>query len=268
MLSLSFIEMKAIKELGQHFLNDASVASEIADLGCIEEGERIWEIGPGPGILTKEILDRGAELEAFELDRRMAHILKQNFGESVQLQMIDILKLDWLRQLDSGKKPIKLIANIPYQITSPLLYRIEEHADSFSRIVMMIQQEVAYRLSAEPGKKSYGPLSIRLGLRFDIHTKLKVGKEYFDPVPKVDSAVIVMTPRSNPVQISHPKLFYELINAAFAHRRKTLRNNLLPMLGKDRVSRLEVNSEIDFRRRAETLGESEYILLSDLIAEL
>lgn len=268
MLSLSFINMKAIKELGQHFLNDPSVASNIADLGRIQAGERIWEIGPGPGILTQELLDQGAKLETFELDRRMAGILEDRFGEKLSLTLIDILRLDWQRQLDQGEVPLKLIANIPYQITSPLLYKIEAHASSFSRIVLMIQQEVADRLSAVPGKKSFGPLTLRLGVRFDIHTAFKVGKEFFDPVPKVDSAVIVMTPRKDPANISHPSVFYELITSAFAHRRKTLRNNLIPMIGRDGLSKLEQASEIDFSRRAETLCEKDYILLSDLIADL
>jgi len=161
MLSLSFISMKAIKGLGQHFLNDSSIASKIADLGKIQPDERVWEIGPGPGILTHELLKQGAKLEAFELDRRMARVLTDRFGDSIDLSLIDILKLDWQKQLLKDAIPLKLIANIPYQITSPLLYRIEAHAKSFSRIVLMIQQEVAERLSAVPGSKNFGPLTLR-----------------------------------------------------------------------------------------------------------
>ncbi len=259
--------MKAIKELGQHFLSDQGIASDIADLGQINPGERIWEIGPGPGILTSEILARGARLEAFELDKRMVGILQQRFGESLDLKIIDILKLDWPQQLQEAELPIKLIANIPYQITSPLLYQIETHHSSFSRIVMMLQKEVAERLSAKPGSKSFGPLTLRLGLHFDIITALKVKRESFDPVPKVDSAVIVMTPRQLPAKIRNGAIFYKIITAAFAHRRKTLRNNLIPIFGKEKLAKLELASRIDFGRRAETLSESEFILLSDLIAQ-
>ena len=117
--------MRAIKELGQHFLTDTGIASRIADLGQISPGERIWEIGPGHGILTQEILNRGADLEAFELDSRMAKPLSDRFTEGLNLQIIDILKLDWAAQIALGVRPLKLIANIPYQITSPLLYRLD-----------------------------------------------------------------------------------------------------------------------------------------------
>ncbi|MDD2423443.1 MAG: 16S rRNA (adenine(1518)-N(6)/adenine(1519)-N(6))-dimethyltransferase RsmA [Candidatus Cloacimonetes bacterium] len=260
--------MKAIKELGQHFLTDAGIAGRIADLGQILPGERIWEIGPGHGILTQEILSRGADLEAFELDSRMAKPLSDRFTEGLKLQIIDILKLDWAEQISSGSQPLKLIANIPYQITSPLLYRLEKHHASFSRIVMMIQKEVAERLSADPGGKSYGPLTLRLALKYDISSAFMVGKEHFEPVPKVDSMVITMTPRQNVPVINRPALFHALIIAAFAHRRKTLRNNLLLMIGKDKLQKLESISEIDFGRRAQTLSEDDFIRLSDLIAEL
>lgn len=260
--------MKAIKALGQHFLTDAGIASRIADLGQISAGERIWEIGPGHGILTDEILSRGAHLEAFELDSRMAKPLYKRFPEGLKLEIIDILKLDWAAQIASGDSPLKLIANIPYQISSPLLYRLEAHHNSFSRIVMMIQKEVAERLSAGPGGKSYGPLTLRLALKYDIHSAFMVGKEYFEPVPKVDSMVITMTPRQRLPIINHPELFHTLIIRAFAHRRKTLRNNLLPMIGKDKLHKLESISTMDFGLRAQTLSEEDFICLSDLIAEL
>lgn len=260
--------MKAIKELGQHFLTDPGIASDIADLGEIVPHDRIWEIGPGSGILTAEILKRGAILEAFELDKRMAQILLSKFSHSFSLQITDILRCDWAHQISLGTEPLKLIANIPYQITSPLLYRLEQHHSSFSRIVMMLQKEVAERLTAKPGNKSFGPLTLRLGLIFEIHIAFMVGKEHFDPVPQVDSAVIVMTPRPDPPQIPHLPLFLQLITAAFAHRRKTLKNNLLPMIGKDKVQELQLQSDLDLKRRAETLNESEFILLSNIIAEL
>lgn len=260
--------MRAIKELGQHFLLDAGIAARIADLGQISPGDRIWEIGPGHGILTHEILSRGAALEAFELDSRLAKPLSEKFSEGMQLKIIDILKLDWDAQIAAGSQPLKLIANIPYQITSPLLYRLEKHHESFSRIVMMIQKEVAERLSASPGGKNYGPLTLRLALKYDIHSAFMVGKEYFEPVPKVDSMVISMTPRQYPPEIKYPALFHALIIAAFAHRRKTLRNNLLPMIGKDKMQRLENLSTMDFGLRAQTLSEEDFICLSDLIAEL
>ncbi|HCM15421.1 MAG: 16S rRNA (adenine(1518)-N(6)/adenine(1519)-N(6))-dimethyltransferase RsmA [Candidatus Cloacimonadales bacterium] len=260
--------MKAIKELGQHFLNDPALAAKIADLGEISPGERIWEIGPGPGILTNEILSRGATLEAFELDKRMASLLYERFGGNLELVITDILKLNWAEQIATGSSPIKVIANIPYQITSPLLYMIQEHSEHFRHLVLMVQKEVAERLSAKPGKKDYGPLTIKLGLCYEIHTAFMVGRECFDPVPKVDSAVITLRARTDSPSITNPHLFYKVLTAAFAHRRKTLRNNLIPLLGRDEMQSLEQKSDIDFNRRAETLDEKEFIRLSDIVAEL
>lgn len=260
--------MKAIKELGQHFLIDPAIASDIADLGEIQPGERVWEVGPGPGILSAEIISRNAKLEAFELDRRMASILRERFGDKIDLVLIDILKLNWAQQIQQGKSPLKIIANIPYQITSPLLYMIQEHHEHFHHVVLMVQKEVALRLSAKPGIKEYGPLTIKLGLCFDISTAFMVGRQSFDPIPKVDSAVIVLRIRRDPPAIADPACFAKVLTAAFAHRRKTLRNNLLPLLGKEKSQALEQLSGIDFNRRAETLDETEFIRLGDLVSTL
>ena len=260
--------MKAIKELGQHFLIDPTIAEKIAALGDIQPSETIWEIGPGLGILSEAILRQGVKLKAFELDKRMAEVLETRFGDTIQLKMIDILKLNWQEELSVETNRIKLIANIPYQITSPLLYLLEKHHTSFECIVMMVQKEVADRLSAVPGNKSFGLITLRLGLLYQIQTALFVGKEMFDPVPKVDSAVIVMKPRQIPPQIGNPELFHKLFIAAFAHRRKTLKNNLIPLIGRPKIEQLEHSCNIELNRRAETLNEAEFIYLSDLIATL
>jgi 16S rRNA (adenine1518-N6/adenine1519-N6)-dimethyltransferase len=260
--------LRAIKELGQHFLTDPAIASGIADLGEIIPGERVWEVGPGPGILSAEILSREARLEAFELDRRMVALLQERFGTKIDLILTDILKLNWTRQIELGSSPLKMIANIPYQITSPLLYMIQEHHQHFPHVVLMVQKEVALRLSAKPGVKDYGPLTIKLGLCYDIRTAFMVGRESFAPIPKVDSAVIVMRVRKDSPVIANPESFAKVLTAAFAHRRKTLRNNLLPLVGRIKLQDLEQISGIDFSRRAETLDETEFIRLGDLVSAL
>jgi len=259
--------MKAIKELGQHFLTDSSIAEAIVDLADIQNGDDVWEIGPGPGILSAALLARGALIRAFELDKRMAELLNARFQTNFSLVLKDILKVDWPAELAAYPAPIKLVANIPYQITSPLLYMLEEHSASFKCIVLMLQKEVAERLAAKPGKKCYGPLTLRLGLKYDTQIKIMVGKENFDPVPKVDSAVVLMRPRAIPASIGHPDVFQKVITAAFAHRRKTLRNNLIPLVGRPHLGTLEA-SGIDLGRRAETLNETDFIRLSNLVAAL
>lgn len=260
--------MKALKELGQNFLNDASIAREIAVLGSIQAGDPVWEIGPGLGILTDEIIKFQPVLTLFELDRRLGELLANKYQDCASVRMGDILRVDWEKEISESKQKIKVVSNIPYQITSPLLYHFEKYSIHFARIVLMVQKEVAERLAAKAGTKAYGVLTLRLNIKFDISNSLQVNKEYFDPIPKVDSAVVVLTPRLNPPHIVDIDTFYRIVIAAFAHRRKTLRNNLYPILGKEPTSKLEKVSGIDFSRRGETLDEAEFIRLSDCLASL
>lgn len=261
--------MKAIKELGQHFLCDPALAAQIAEYAELQAGERVWEIGPGQGILSQALLDKGVNLTAFELDRRLQKPLQDRFAKAtMELVMADILKVDWASQLSGYPAPIKLVANIPYQISSPLLYLLEEHSQHFSRIVMMMQKEVAERLCSPPGKKSYGQLTLRLGLKYESRIVMRLKPEHFDPPPQVDSAVILMTPRPNAPVLKAPISFYALLKAAFAHKRKTLRNNLIPHLGKAQTQALEAQSGINFSQRAECLYEADFIHLSELVAAL
>lgn len=257
--------MKAIKELGQNFLTNPSIAAAIAGFALINPGDKVWEIGPGTGILTGELLRRGARLTAFELDRRMQDILTERYGKSLELVMQDILRVDWNERIAQEEGKIKLVANIPYQITSPLLNLIERHHESFETIVLMVQKEVAHRLAATPDNKDYGLMTIKMQLIFDIKLLLDVGREQFEPVPRVDSAVISLVKRKDPPLIKHPDKFRQIATVAFAHRRKTLRNNLLALIPRERVAIVEQSSGIDLSRRGETLSEAEFIILSDHI---
>lgn len=231
----------------------------------IGRGDQVWEIGPGKGILTRELLKAGADITAFELDRRLIPHLNQEFGDSIDLRHQDILTLDWEAELARQDGILKMVANIPYQITSPLLYMLERHADRFSRIVIMVQKEVAQRLCARPGTKAYGVMTLRLKRLFDIENLFGVGRESFEPVPGVDSMAIALSPRRQPPLIKDSAKYLQLISAAFSHRRKTLRNNLLSLVDRNRIASLEHNSGIDLSRRGETLSEEEFILLGDLL---
>lgn len=257
--------MRAIKELGQNFLTDAGIAADIADLAELAPGDSVWEIGPGLGILTKAILDKVNQVTAFELDQRLETHLRERFGDSLNLIMQDVLAADWSGLFPVSGSPVKMVANIPYQITSPLLGKLEKHANHFSQIVLMVQKEVANRLCATPGKKDYGLLTIRMQLCFDIEKRIDVPRHYFDPIPKVDSAVIHMTPRLNKPHIPNPKALDHLLRIVFQHRRKTLNNNLIAAYGKDKAARIAAAGHIDLNRRGETLSEAEFILLSTLV---
>ncbi len=256
--------------MGQHFLNDQALADRIVSLGELQPGDAVWEIGPGKGILTEAILSHPVTLTAFELDRRMQKNLDKRFGTNLHLVMGDILKCDWASMLASIRpnQALKLISNIPYQITSPLLYRLEKHATSFSVIVLMVQKEFAQRLCAVPGTKDYGQTTLRLGLHFETAIRINVPAAKFDPPPNVNSSVIVMIPRREKPSIKYLDVFYALLNAVFMHRRKTLRNNLVSMIGKQKTQEAETLCPTDLNRRGETLGEKEFIALADLIGDL
>lgn len=257
--------MRHLKELGQNFLTAPAIAAEIAALGKLVPGDNVLEIGVGEGILTDAILTYGVELTAYELDQRLEASLSEKYQNQVRIIFQDALKADWMNDLFVESASIKLIANIPYQITSPLLARLENYAERFEIIVLMLQKEVAERLTARPGTKSYGALTLRMNLKFNVRMAFMVGKENFEPVPKVDSAVIVMSPRTFPMEIDDPARFYNLIIRAFAHRRKTLRNNLLPYYQSGLLDKAQAHSGINLSRRAETLNEKEFISLSNCL---
>lgn len=255
----------AIKALGQNFLNDPEIAREIASFGNIEPNERVWEIGPGTGILTKELHSMGADITAFELDKRLETELRISFSERFDLRMQDILRVNWPEAIQESLNSIKLISNIPYHITSPLLYLLETHFRHFNRVVLMLQEEVAERICANAGNKAYGLLSLRIQLLFDVKLALRVSREKFTPPPNVDSAVVIFTPRVKLPDIKNPAMFHRIIKAAFSHRRKTLRNNLLSLFNREQLSEIERRSGIDLFRRGETLCEADFITLCDSI---
>ena len=257
--------MRPIKSLGQNFLTQPEIATRIVELAEVAACDRVWEIGPGHGILTRALLKTGCLLKAFELDRRLEAPLREEFGNSVDLVFGDILRLDWVKELASECRPIKLVANIPYNITSPLLSLLERHHERFQSATLMLQKEVAERVTARPGTKAYGVMTLRLKRIFDASILLQVGREHFAPVPQVDSAVVSLKPRADKPLIPDLEKYLALIDLAFAHRRKTLRNNLLSHYDHDRIAGLQDQSGIDLKRRGETLSETEFITLSSCL---
>ncbi|MBW6514055.1 MAG: 16S rRNA (adenine(1518)-N(6)/adenine(1519)-N(6))-dimethyltransferase RsmA [Candidatus Syntrophosphaera sp.] len=254
--------MRPVKALGQNFLIRPDIAAEIVAQAGIGAADTVWEIGPGKGILTRALLKTGCSIKAFELDRRLEQPLRDEFGDSIELVMGDILKVNWPQELAEYDEPIKLAANIPYNITSPLLHHLEKHHQSFNRITLMVQQEVADRICASPNSKAYGVMTLRLRRIFDSEILMRVSRECFEPVPKVDSAVLSLKPRALPADIPDLKKYLSLISLAFAHRRKTLRNNLSSLADKSRLEQVQTQSGIDLGRRGESLSEAEFIALS------
>ncbi len=257
--------MRPLKALGQNFLIESTIAEKIVELSGVQAGDLVWEIGPGRGILTRALLKTGAVVHAIELDSRLQKPLQKEFGDKVRFTFADILKLDWKREITEAGTSLKLVANIPYHISSPLLKKLEENHQAFESITLMLQKELAQRICAEPGSKAYGVMTLRLKRIFDAELLFELGRENFEPVPKVDSAVINLRTRASKPQIQDVEKYLKLIDAAFSHRRKTLRNNLLPIHGKEAIQNLELQSGINLSRRAETLDEKEFISLAALL---
>ena len=219
--------LRASKRLGQNFLVDGSVVKDIVAAAEIEEGDRVLEIGPGIGTLTQGLLEAGAHVTAVELDKKLPAVLAETLAAYDHLRIVpgDILKTD-IRALMENQ-PFKVAANLPYYITTPILLALLEQHLPITHIVTMVQKEVAVRMTARPGSKDYGALSVAVQYHTDARIVMDVPPRAFMPAPEVTSAVIACRVRETPaVHPTDEKLFFRLVRAAFGRRRKTLLNAL------------------------------------------
>ncbi len=224
--------VRAKKALGQHFLKDLQIAQRIADTLSEYKGFPILEVGPGMGVLSQFLLDAGQDLTVVELDMESVDYLKANFPAlEGKILAEDFLRLD-LSQLFPDKK-FCIIGNYPYNISSQIFFKVLDYKESIPCCSGMIQKEVAERLASAPGKKAYGILSVLLQAWYDIEYLFTVSEKVFDPQPKVKSAVIRMTRNSRTSLGCDETLFKAVVKTSFNQRRKTLRNSMKPMLGKD-----------------------------------
>lgn len=247
------------KRFGQNFLQDDSVIERIVGYVNPQPGERIVEIGPGQGALTRSILKRVGEMDAVELDRDLLEPLAKTCGPlgTLRIHNADALKFDF-RSLCREPKCLRLVGNLPYNISTPLLFHLIEQADVIRDMHFMLQKEVVDRMAAGPGSKTFGRLSVMLQVSCDVTPLFDIGPEAFYPPPKVDSSVVRLLPKAQPlVDKDEMGSFGALVTAAFAQRRKTLRNNLREVMD---IGVLE-NLGIDPGRRAETLSLDEFIAL-------
>ena len=213
------------KHLGQHFLKDQNIASKIADAMTGHEGYKTaLEVGPGTGVLTQFLLEKEYEIHAVEMDTESVAYLKQNFIQLFDnLIEGDFLKLD-LKSIT--EEPLCIIGNFPYNISSQIFFKVLDNRNHVPECIGMIQKEVADRIAAEPGSKTYGILSVLLQAYYDIDYLFKVPPGVFHPPPKVDSAVIRLRRNSTVVLDCDERKFVQVVKAAFNQRRKTLRNAL------------------------------------------
>ena len=213
--------VKAKKYLGQHFLNNKDIASRIADQ--IKGRNNVVEIGPGTGMLTRELLDSGIEnLLVIEKDEEATEFLEQGFPK-LRIVKGDVLQTDWKF---FGEQTYSLIGNLPYNISSPIFFKLMDYRDFISDAVFMIQYEVGERILSKPGNKTYGILSVLLQLLFEVNRVMKVGPGNFNPPPKVDSMVISLSRNEQLMDESLYQNLKKLVKASFGQRRKKIKNAL------------------------------------------
>ncbi|MDH3688204.1 MAG: 16S rRNA (adenine(1518)-N(6)/adenine(1519)-N(6))-dimethyltransferase RsmA [Gammaproteobacteria bacterium] len=253
------MKLIANKRLGQHFLHERSVIRRIVELFHPKVGEIIVEIGPGLGALTYELLDCDAELHVIELDGRFACELQRSAGNrGLVVHHADALRFDYCSLCCDAQK-LRLIGNLPYNISTPLLFWLLDQSRCIADMFFMMQKEVAQRLTAQPGTKDYGRLSVMIQWRCQVESMFTVGPGVFSPAPKVDSTVVRLVPYSTPpVEVQDPEYFATIVRQAFSQRRKTLRNSLGSMFDAADIEKAGIDPSV----RAERVSVAQFARLS------
>ncbi|MEH2326415.1 MAG: 16S rRNA (adenine(1518)-N(6)/adenine(1519)-N(6))-dimethyltransferase RsmA [Nostoc sp.] len=267
------------KVFAQHWLKSEKALDAIIEAAeCIESdrsplGDRVLEIGPGTGILTRRLLPLVQSLVAVEIDRDLCQLLSKQLGKTETFLLLqgDFLTLDlpsYLEAFPNFQKPNKVVANIPYNITGPIIEKLlgtiaNPNPEQFDSIVLLVQKEVAERLYAKPGSKTFGALSVRVQYLADCELICTVPAAAFHPPPKVDSAVVRLRPRKIEIPALNPRQLENLLKLGFSAKRKMLRNNLQSVIERDRLTHLLEQLKINPQARAEDLGVQQWVILAN-----
>lgn len=266
------------KSFGQNFLTDTNILQKIVDTAEIDKKVNVIEIGPGIGALTEFLAESAAEVMAFEIDDRLVPILADTLRDFDNVTVVnqDILKVDlaqYMAEFKNPDLPIKVVANLPYYITTPILMHLIESGIPFSEFVVMMQREVADRISAHPNTKAYGSLSIAVQYYMTAKVAFIVPRTVFVPAPNVDSAILKMVRRERPaVEVQDEKFFFKVSKASFVHRRKTLWNNLTSHFGKSEEIKAKLTvaleqAELSPSVRGEALTLADFARLADALKQ-
>lgn len=264
------------KSLGQNFLVNKHIIDRIIDESMIDEEDLVIEIGPGIGVLTAEAAQRARHVAAVEIDRGLIPILRETLKECQNVTVInqDVLKTDLtaiVRELGQGTGgSVRIIGNLPYYITTPIIMKILEDRVPADSITVMMQKEVADRIKSAPGSKTYGALSVAVQYYCTVQQIATAPKEAFVPQPKVDSSVLRLDVRKeHPVSLKSEPMFFACIKAGFGQRRKTLLNSLTGTAGIPKTGILEIlqAAGIDPKQRSETLGLEDFAVISNLMTD-
>jgi len=255
---------KARKRFGQNFLHDEYIIQKIITAIAPGTDQRIVEIGPGQGALTHHLLEQCKQLDVVEIDRDLVRHLQTLFPDNDKLHIhnVDALKFEFC-QLTSDEK-LRLVGNLPYNISTPLLFHVLENAWCIEDMHFMLQKEVVKRMAAASGDRNYGRLSIMIQYHCQVESLFEVGPESFNPPPKVDSAIVRLKPHTTkPVEVADYKLFSQLVTQAFSLRRKTLRNALKNFISAEQL----LGCDVDPTLRPEQLDIHSFARISDFITD-
>ena len=261
-------KLRADKKLGQNFLIDENIVRNIVAAAELSAKDTVLEVGPGIGTLTQGLAESGASVVAVELDKRLLPVLDTTLEgyDNVRIVNGDILQVDIMQTV--GVDEFKVCANLPYYITTPIIFALLEKRLPMERLVAMVQKEVAERMAAKPGGKDYGALSVAIQYYTEPEIAFIVPPSSFIPAPSVDSAVIVCKRREKPpVEVCDEALFFRVVKAAFSLRRKMLNNSLKNMgIKGEQVAKWLELAGVDGKRRAETLSLEDFAALTNTFA--
>jgi len=252
---------KAKKKFGQNFLVDEQIIADIIEVIRPELDDNMVEIGPGLGALTRPLVKRLNRLHVVEIDRDILERLENDYAKNkLFIHAGDALEFDF----STLPMPLRIVGNLPYNISSPLLFHFSTYADRIRDMHFMLQNEVVERMVAEPSTPEYGRLSVMLQYRFYMEKLLDVPPESFRPAPKVDSAIVRMIPLpAEAIRVGDEAIFANVVRAAFGQRRKTLRNTLRSFLAEDDFEKLDIDAQL----RAENLGVDEFARISNYLGK-
>ncbi|MCT7971798.1 16S rRNA (adenine(1518)-N(6)/adenine(1519)-N(6))-dimethyltransferase RsmA [Laspinema olomoucense] len=264
------------KQFAQHWLQSDKALNEIVKAAALSPGDRILEIGPGTGILTRQLLSRAESVVAVEIDRNLSQKLAKKLGDIPNFLLLcaDFLDLNLESVLTQTPElfhhPNKVVANIPYNITGPILEKLlgtisHPPQISYQSVVLLIQKEVAERINAAPGSRTYGALSVRVQYVAECEYICTVPAKAFYPAPKVDSAVVRLSPRPLAFPADRPRWLETLVKVGFSSKRKMLRNNLKGLIDRDQLTQFLEQLNINPQVRAEDLSVSQWVALSNLL---
>ncbi|MEP0909764.1 16S rRNA (adenine(1518)-N(6)/adenine(1519)-N(6))-dimethyltransferase RsmA [Leptolyngbya sp. GB1-A1] len=265
------------KRFGQHWLQSEKALTQIVNAAALQPTDRVLEIGPGTGILTRRLLPLAQSVLSVEIDRDLCKLLVKQFGQTKNFLLLqgDILSLnlpELLTNAPAFQNPNKVVANIPYNITGPILELLlgtiaHPNPEPYESIVLLMQKEVAERITASPGSKAFGALSVRVQYLADCTWIADVPAKAFQPPPKVDSAVVRLTPRSIASPVTDPRKLDTLVKLGFATKRKMLRNNLKSVIDRDKLTELLESMQLNSQVRAEDLSVANWVTLSNSLRD-